>query len=211
MRSSSYSVRPLGPSLLLGLIVLTPIVEAAPAGATTPRQFGSSETMVTVTLEPGTHMILRGTIDNLAITVTCSSFSGSGTAPSTKRTDVTLSSPPSISGCTDSVAAGDKDTLKTDQTYRHWTFKSPSGKSTYLTMTIPKAGASFASNFDPSCVITTAPTGADPVKGRFDKSGRDAGTDTVTNAPIPVSVGSSPCTTSSPWALSATMELAPTG
>jgi hypothetical protein len=195
------SLRKLGMSTL-GMAVALPL-GAGMFHAVAP----AAGTKVTAKLKAGTTMTLVGTIEGIPITVTCKSFSGSGTAPASGTINVSLPSPPKISSCTDSI--GGTDTVLTNQTSGKWKLAEvKSGSSTSLNLTMPKGGATFSSNIDPGCVITAAPTAAATLKGSFKSSGTDAGTDTVKNASVPVTSSSS-CTTSATSTISAVVVIAP--
>jgi hypothetical protein len=195
------NIRKLGMSTL-GMAVALPL-SAGMFHAVAP----AAGTKVTAKLKAGTTMTLVGTIEGIPITVTCKSFSGSGTAPASGTIDVTLPAPPKITECTDSI--GGTDTVTTNQTSGKWKLAEvKSGSTTSLNLTMPTAGATFSSSIDPSCVITAAPKAAATMKGSFKSSGTDAGTDTVKNAAIPVA-SSSTCTTSATSTISATVVIAP--
>jgi hypothetical protein len=150
--------------------------------------FASLGPNVTVTgaLKSGTKMTFKGDIDSVPITVSCTSFSATGKTGSSPSDSVPLSSPPSITGCTDSL--GGTDTITTNQTNGSWML-SVKGKA--MTLTIPKAGATFTSSVESGCTITAAPTKAAGVKGKYN----DKNTDTVKNASIATS--GSGCTSTS--------------
>ncbi len=59
-------------------------------------------TTVTGNLKSGTTMAFTGSINGIPITVNCTKFTAKGKTPKTGLT-VTLSTPPTISGCTDSL------------------------------------------------------------------------------------------------------------
>jgi hypothetical protein len=143
---------------------------ATAASATLP-----AGTTVKAKLQSGTDMIFKGDIDSIPITVTCTSFSASGKVPSSPSDSVTLSSPPTISGCTDS--SGGTDTITTTGTWKL------SETSTAQKLKIPQDGATFKSSVLSGCTITAAPSGPAKVKGAYN----DKNTDTVTNASIPTS------------------------
>lgn len=132
-------------------------------------------TKIKAALKSGTDMTFQGDIDSIPITVTCTSFSASGTVPSSPTDSVKLSSPPTISGCTDS--SGGTDTITTTGTWKL------SETSTTQKLKIPEDGATFKSSVLSGCTITAAPSGSVKVKGKYN----DSNTVTVTNAPIPTS------------------------
>ena len=130
-------------------------------------------TVVTGKLKTGTHMVFKGDIDSVPITVTCTSFVIKGKVPKPASSTMKASAPPAITGCHDS--SGGTDTIKTTGTW------SVSFTKTTMTLNVPKAGATFKSSILSSCTITAAPSGAVKVTGKYN----DHNTDTVTNAPIP--------------------------
>lgn len=167
-------------------------------------------TTVTGALKTGTDMTLTGNIDSFPVTVKCTSFKASGKVPATGLS-VTLSKPPTISGCTDSL--GGTDTVTTNQTTGKWKLSeidAPNDETATepntgdkLKLTIPKAGATFSSSLLGSgCVITAAPSAPANLTGKYD----DKSTDTVTNAAIAVSGAG--CTASSST-ISATVVVSP--
>ncbi|HTT87175.1 MAG TPA: hypothetical protein VMF60_07400 [Acidimicrobiales bacterium] len=134
---------------------------------------------VTASLKSGTDMTFAGNINGAPITVSCTSFSGSGTTGSSPSDSVTLNGAPSITGCTDSL--GGTDTIKTNTTNGNWKLSS-NKKGTKFTLAAPKAAATFTSSLISSCVITAFPAKAGKVNGKFNSS---ADTDTVKKAKIP--------------------------
>jgi hypothetical protein len=133
---------------------------------------------VTASLKSGTKMTFAGNINSIPITVSCTSFSGSGTTGSSPSASVPLTGSPTISGCTD--GSGGSDTIVTNTTNGKWVLSVTSKKPYKATLSIPKAGAKFTSNILPGCTITAAPTKAAKVKGSFNGTN----TDTVKNAKI---------------------------
>jgi hypothetical protein len=180
-----------------GLALVATPVAAYSAPNTLP-----AGTKVTAALASGTTMQFVGVIDGVSVTVKCTSFSGSGKVPKKAGDKVTLSAPPKITGCTDSLSG--KDTIKTNSTNGKWTLSVTSTSPYSMTLTIPKAGATFSSSTLSSCVITAAPSAAAGVTGTYNSS---TGTDTVSKAKIPT-VGSG-CTTSADSTTSATVVLTP--
>jgi hypothetical protein len=151
------------------LLVATPAYGTLPAG-----------TKVTAALKAGTTMNFKGSIDSVPITVTCTHFSGSGKVPATASNTVTLATPPTLSGCTDT--SGGADTVVTNQTNGKWKLTEGGTAGAYtMTLMIPKAGATFTSNIITGCTITAAPSGTASVKGSYDGTN----TDTVSGAKIP--------------------------
>jgi hypothetical protein len=157
-----------------GVALAAALASTSVASATPP-----AGTVVTGNLKSGTDMTFVGHINGLAITVTCTTFTGSATAPPTPSKTVDLNGPPTVSGCTDSLTG--TDTVKTNSTNGPWELKS-SGKKK-VSLIIPKAGATFTSSFLPSCTVTAAPKKAVTVKGTYDGTS----TDTVTNGKIATS------------------------
>jgi hypothetical protein len=158
-------------------------------------------TKVTGALKSGTDMTFAGKINGVKITVTCTTFSASGKVPSGSPYTVTLSKPPTISGCHDSLEG--TDTIKTNQSSGKWTLTETSTTPYKMALGIPKAGATFTSSVLSSCVITAEPSSAGSVSGSYNDK---TGTDTVKNASIPTS--GSGCT-SSTAKTSATVVLTP--
>jgi hypothetical protein len=158
-------------------------------------------TKVTGNLKSGTKMTFVGDIDGVPITVSCKTFTSSGTIPKKKNAlTVNLTKPPTISGCTDSL--GGTDTVKTNGTNGKWSLTLTKSAPYTMTLTIPKAGATFTSSIEAGCTITAAPTAAAGVAGSYDGTS----TDTVKNASIPTS--GSGCTSTSAKT-SATVVLSP--
>ncbi len=170
------------------MLLATLAVGAIAILATAATAFASLGPNVTVTgtLKAGTVMTFKGDIDSIPITVSCTNFSGTGKTGSSPSTSFTLPNPPTISGCTDSL--GGTDTINTNQTNGSWVL---SAKGKKMTLTIPKAGATFTSSVESGCVITAAPNGAVGVKGKYNNKD----TDTVKNAKIATS--GSGCTSTS--------------
>jgi hypothetical protein len=136
-------------------------------------------TKITAALKSGTKMTFKGDIDSIPITVTCTKFSGSGVVPKGKVYSVTLSAPPAITGCKDSLAG--TDTIKTNSTHGKWVLTVTKTSPYKLSLTIPTGGATFTSSAEKGCVITAEPTKAGTVTGSYN----GVNTDTVTNAAIP--------------------------
>jgi hypothetical protein len=172
--------------------------------ATTPHRASATTYTVTAALKKATVMTLAGTVESLPITVSCKTFAASGTTTSTTllNVKVTLTKSPTISSCKDSD--GGTDTVKTSG---KWTVEeTKSGKTTYLTLTIPKGGATFSSTLLTGCTIDAAPSTAAPVKGTFVSSGTLAGTDTVKKVAVPVKAAG-PCSSGSTSSISSTVVL----
>ena len=129
-------------------------------------------TTVTGSLKSGTVMTFKGDIDSIPITVSCTTFSASGTVTKAKDT-LPLAAPPTIKGCTDS--SGGTDTVTTTG---KWKITIASSK---MTLDAPKAGATFVSNILSGCTITAFPSAAGTVAGAYNGSN----TDKVSGAKIP--------------------------
>jgi hypothetical protein len=151
----------------------------------------SPGTTIKAALVASTDMTFAGQISGVPVTVSCTKFSDKvkTKAGETKSVDIP---PAKISGCTDTL--GGTDTIKTNATNGSWQLTVNKSGST-VDLVIPKAGATFTSSVLSGCVITAEPTKSGKVAGAYSSS---AGTDTVTNATIPVK-GNSVCsaTTSS--------------
>lgn len=160
-------------ALVVGLTVATVLGTATMAYAS----IGRNKT-VRASLQSGTAMKFESDIDGLSITVTCESFTAKGKTGSEPAYTFDLSAPPKISGCTDNL--GGSDIITTNDTNGPWTF-SVNKAGTKVTLTIPKAGATFRSRHESGCTITLAPTEAAPVSGTYNGSN----TVTVSNASIP--------------------------
>ncbi len=128
-------------------------------------------TTVTGNLKSGTDVTFAGDIDSVPITVTCTTFTVTGTVTSASDT-LPLSSPPTISGCTDS--SGGTDTITTSGSW-----SATIAKKT-LTLNAPVDGATFKSSILSGCTITAFPKKAGKIKGKYNGSN----TDTVTNAKV---------------------------
>jgi hypothetical protein len=150
-------------------------------------------TTVTGSLKSGTDMTFKGDIDSIPITVSCTSFTATGTVKKAKDT-LPLSAPPSIKGCTDS--SGGTDTVTTSGSW-----KITIAAST-LTLNAPQAGATFKSSILSACTITAFPSAAGKVAGAYNGSN----TDKVSGASIPTK--GSGCTSTTAKA-SATVVLSP--
>jgi hypothetical protein len=131
-------------------------------------------TTVTGNLKSGTDVTFKGDIDSVPITVSCTTFTVTGKVTSASDT-LPLSSPPTISGCTDS--SGGTDTITTSGSW-----SATLAKKT-LTLNAPKDGATFKSTILSGCTITAFPKKAGKIKGKYNGSN----TDTVTNAKVATS------------------------
>jgi hypothetical protein len=132
-------------------------------------------TKVTGSLKTGTKMVFDGHINGISVIVTCTKFYSTGTVPKAGATKINVS-PPRITGCTDSL--GGADTISDNSTNGKWSLTANTTKPYTMTLTIPKAGAKFSSSVLPTCVITAAPSVADPVTGSYNSYN---GQVTVTN------------------------------
>lgn len=181
--------KPLVAALGAGALV---VVGATAAYASLP-----AGTTVTGNLKSGTDMTFKGDIDSVPITVSCTTFTATGVVPKSPSYTVTLSKPPTLSGCTDS--AGGTDNIKTKG---KWKLTESKTAPYQMTLLIPKKGASFTSSVLSGCTVTAAPSGSVKVTGSYDGTN----TDTVTNAPIKTKGTGCTSTTAS---TSATVVLSP--
>ncbi len=131
-------------------------------------------TTITGNLASGTSVTFKGDIDSVPITVSCTTFTVTGKVTSASKT-LPLSSPPTISGCTDS--SGGTDTITTSGSW------SATLTAKALTLNAPKDGATFKSSILSGCTITAFPKKAGKIKGKYNGSN----TDTVTNAKVATS------------------------
>ncbi len=164
-------------------------------------------TVVAGALKTGTTFVAKGTIDSSPITVTCTTFSTTGSIPASGlKINV---APPTISGCTDSL--GGSDTVNTNQTNGKWSLKEKdavTGDTTEpntgdkVKLTIPMAGATFQSSIlGSACVIVVEPTAKGSVTGTYD----DNSTMTFTNVSFATAPSAtSTCTSSNTSTSSAT-------
>ncbi len=155
---------------------------------------------VSASLQSGTTMKFGSDIDGLPITVTCNSFTAKGKTSSEPAHTFDLSPPPTISGCSDNL--GGTDIVTTNDTNGAWAF-SVNKVGTTVTLTIPKAGATFRSRYESGCTITLAPKKADPVPGTYNGSN----TVTVRNASVPTRGDG--CTSTAAAKTSSTLVLSP--
>jgi hypothetical protein len=176
--------------------VTAPIVIAA---GDTDDHISPANTAVTASLKKGTASVLKGTVDNIGVTLTCKVSTTSFTTPKSGLPTVTMP-PPTFSSCTDNASG--TDTVKTNQTNGHWTITfldaandETTGEVTGATsgdkikIGIPKAGVTIVSSFLPTCKITVAPNAAASVTGTYN----DINTLTIKNAAVPT--GGTGCTT----------------
>jgi hypothetical protein len=170
--------------------VVTPVVIAATGD--TDDHISPASTVVKAALKTGTKTTFTGTVGGIAVTQHCTGSSTSGKTPATGLGPFTTS-PPTFTGCTDSL--GGTDTVKTNATNGAWkiTFLdkasevetaaegtgSTSGDK--IRITIPIKGATLTSSAAPTCTITVAPTAKANVTGAYN----DINTLTITNAPVP--------------------------
>ena len=154
---------------LFGIVATVALVFGVATGAYASLPKG---TTVTGALKSGTAMTFKGDIDSIPITVSCTSFSASGTVTKAKDT-LPLSAPPSIKGCTDS--SGGTDTVTTSGAWKITI------AATKMTLDAPKAGATFKSSILSGCTITAFPSAAGKVAGNYNGSN----TDKVSGASIP--------------------------
>jgi hypothetical protein len=160
--------------------VLASAAVSSASTATRPNTLPAG-TKVTAALKSGTKMVFDGDIDGLAVTVNCTSFSGSAKIPKGSPLSMTLANPPKISGCT---VTGTKATITTNDTYGKWKLSVTSTKPYTLTLTMPEAGATFTdSALLEGCTITAAPNGPVGIAGSY--NGKN--TDKVSGASIPTS------------------------
>jgi hypothetical protein len=160
----------------VGAVILT---STAVGFAASPNTLKAGTT-VSAALKKGTDMTFDGTINSLQVTVSCTSFTGSGKVPAGKPYKMNLSAPPKISGCS---VQGFSATIVTNQTNGKWSISVTKTAPYTLTLTMPQAGAVFTSALVSGCKITAAPTAAQAIPGAY--NGKN--TDVVTNAPIPTS------------------------
>jgi hypothetical protein len=175
---------------LFGIVATVALVFGVATGAYASLPKG---TTVTGSLKSGTNMTFKGDIDSIPITVSCTGFSAKGTVTKAKDT-LPLSSPPSITGCTDS--SGGTDTVTTTGAWKITI------AATKLTLDAPKAGATFKSSILGGCTITAFPNAAGTVAGKYNGTN----TDKVSNASVPTT--GSGCT-STAAKTSATVVLSP--
>ncbi len=160
------------------LVVLVGVTVATVLGAAATA-FASLGKNVTVTGTNSGNVTFVGKIDSVPVTVTCTTFKATGKTGTKAATSFDLSKPPTISGCTDTELG--TDTIKTNDTNGKWEFSYASGK---VSLTIPKAGATFKSSAVRGCTVTAAPKASAKITGTYDSA---TGTVTDTNAKIPTS------------------------
>jgi hypothetical protein len=154
---------------IFGIVATAALIFGVATGAYASLPKG---TTVTGSLKSGTAMTFKGDIDSIPITVSCTTFSASGTVTKAKNT-LPLSAPPTIKGCTDS--SGGSDTVTTSGKWKITI------AATKMTLDAPKAGATFKSSILSGCTITAFPSAAGTVAGAYNGSN----TDKVSGAAIP--------------------------
>ena len=158
-----------------------------------------ASTVVTAKLKTGTTFKATGTINGLAITVTCTTATFTGKTPATGLGPVNLTKPPTFSGCKDSL--GGTDTVTTTGTWKLTyvdgteTGTTDTGKDK-LIVTVPKDGATFKSNSLSTCTVIVAPTAPVPESANYSDSGTTAGTASAVNDTLPVKGSGCTATTS---------------
>jgi hypothetical protein len=156
------------------------VSSASSASSSTRPNTLPAGTKVTAALKKGTDMTFDGDINGVAVTVSCTTFSGSATIPKGSPDTMNLAKPPTISGCT---VSGFSATIVTNQTNGKWSLSVTSTKPYTLTLTMPQAGALFTTKLVSGCKITAAPNAALALPGAY--NGKN--TDKVTNDSIPTS------------------------
>ena len=188
-------------ALGVGAVVLS---TAAIGFATTPNTLPAG-TKVTGKLASGSHLVFVGSIDGVNITVTCTSFSASGKTPAKPSDTVTLTKPPKITGCTDSLFGN--DTIKTNSTNGKWELVAAGTSGSYtVSLVAPKLGATFTSTADPGCTVETAPKKPSSITGSYDPSSGEV-TDSAPGSNVTTS--GKGCTTSKDATVAATIVLTP--
>jgi hypothetical protein len=125
---------------------------ASQAAFASGAHFSNPNVTDTATLAGGATIVFSGgTIDNAAVTVTCTGFTASGTVPA-KGLTVKLSGGPAITGCTDNLSGTDTITTKSSG----WKLVANATGST-MTLDMPKKGATFTSSVLPTCTVTAGP------------------------------------------------------
>lgn len=146
----------------------------------------------TGSLVSGTDLVFSGgTIDGVGVTVSCSTFIATGTVPA-KGLVVTLSSPPTISGCSDNL--GGTDTVTTSKS--GWKLEA-NKTGTTATLVQPKKSATFTSTALSSCTVTAGPS---KIAGSYN----DLNAETITDGGPIKTVGKG-CTTAGSTVASASI------
>ena len=138
-------------------MVIVAVSAAAMVLGTSTAVYGSVAPGTTVKGTSG-NVVFKGTINGIAITVTCTNFTDSVVVPAGANKSLNIP-PPTINGCTDSLTG--TDTIKTNATYGSWKLKS-NGTGSKLKLVIPVKGATFKSSFVKGCTD----------HGRADRSGQ---------------------------------------
>jgi hypothetical protein len=167
---------------------------AASSDTTFDGCFDVTSPTITAALASGTTMNFNGDIDGTPITMTCTNFTTSGNV--TASTSTLKISPPTISGCTDSL--GGTDTIATNG---KWKLKASSGE---VKLSIPEKGATFKSSVLSGCTLTAAPTGTDNV-GAADNYNNNG---VITYSSDPITVSGKGCTAKE-LEVTATVDLTP--
>lgn len=200
MSVSSWGIAALGLTIVLCLV-------AAPALAATTGGNGAhpdATPKVVAHLKSGTKLQIALTIDGIAFTTSCTSFSASGFAPA-KGSTLTLSAAPAITTCTDSV--GGTDTVGTNVLDGKWKFaESVVAGKPEMGLVLPKSGMTLSSSLLSSCTISFAPSASGSLTGSWKATANWTGTTTIVSAPLPISA-SGGCTASSTATVSATVYL----
>jgi len=166
-------------------------------------------TVVKGKLKTGTSLTFAGQINGLSITVKCTTFRASGKVPA-KGLTVKLSTPPTLSGCHDSL--GGTDTIKVNARNGPWELKeidatgaadNKEPNTDKGVLSVPKAGATFTSSILSTCTVTAAPNGRANLRGSFN----DINTIKVSGGAIPTA--GTGCTTSASAKATATVVLSP--
>ncbi len=183
------------------LAVVTSVAGLAAVGVAGPSAFGATaaahlspaSTKVTGT---SSKVSFAGTVDGFALDVTCTKFLAAGKTPA-DGLSVTLPTAPTFSGCTDSL--GGTDTVTTAG---KWKLVANS-TGTSFSLSLPVKSATFTSSLLSGCVITTTPTKAGTIKGKYN----NLNTITITKASFALSGAG--CSTSATATATTTVTLSP--
>jgi hypothetical protein len=167
-RVKHYGLALVGVGVAVG--VIAPAVIAA--GTDTDDFVQPVSTVVTTSLKPGTgttYIVAR--LGPAIVTSRCEHASTSGRTPAHGL--VMAVKPMSFTGCTDSLPSN--DTYTTSGVW-HVTFldaandeaSTEPNSGDRLAVTIPIKGMTIASSFDPTCLITVAPTAPAHIVGAYD-------------------------------------------
>ena len=189
---------PRKPVLVLGAAAAVVAMTAATALAAGDTDDSLSPANTSFTVSNSGNITFAGTINGLAITVTCTGVTMTAKTPASGLT-ASVTSNPVYSGCRDTF--GGTDTVTSHGTYS-LTLKDAASDSTatepnsgdQLTINIPNGGATFTSNILPGCTITAQ--ASTPTSSSFN----DKNSATYTKAPV--NVTASGCTASSTTSLS---------